>query len=105
MKILFDQGTPDPLRKFLPGHQVHTAMENGWSILENGDLLRIAEDDGYDILITTDQNLKYQQNLKGRKIGIVVLLTTSWPKIQQKLANVVATINQATPGCFIEIKV
>jgi predicted nuclease of predicted toxin-antitoxin system len=105
MKILFDQGTPDPLRKFLPGHQVHTAMENGWSTLENGELLRTAENDGYDILITTDQNLKYQQNLKGRKIGIVVLLTTSWPKIQQKLADVVATINQAAPGGYIEIKV
>lgn len=80
-------------------------MENGWPAFENGDLLRTAEDDCYDVLITTDQNLKYQQNLKSRKIGIVVLLTTSWPKIQQKLAEVVATINQAAPGCFIEIKV
>jgi predicted nuclease of predicted toxin-antitoxin system len=105
MKILFDQGTPDPLRRFLPGHLVHTAIENGWSTLENGELLKSAENGGYDLLITTDQNLRYQQNLKGRKIGIVVLLTTSWPKIQQKLADVVLTIGQAGPGCYVEIKV
>ena len=105
MKILFDQGTPDPLRKFLPNYNVDTAIERGWSTLENGELLRRAENDGYDLLITTDQNLKYQQNLKDRRIGIVVLRTTSWPKIQQKLSHVVSTVDHATPGCYVELTV
>ena len=99
MKILFDQGTPDPLRKFLTAHHVDTAIERGWSTLENGELLRRAENDGYDLLITTDQNLK------DRKIGIVVLRTTSWPKIQQKLSHVVYTVDHATPGCYVELTV
>lgn len=81
MKILFDQGTPVPLRRYLPGHAVDTAYERGWSALANGDLLTTAEQDGYEILITTDRNLCYQQNLADRQIAIVVLLSTSWPRI------------------------
>lgn len=59
MKILFDQGTPVPLRRFLSDHVVDTAYEQGWSALTNGDLLSMAEQNGYDLLITTDQNLRY----------------------------------------------
>lgn len=59
MKILFDQGTPVPLRRYLPSHQVTTASEMGWSNLETGDLLGAAEDDSFELLITTDQNLRY----------------------------------------------
>jgi len=66
MKILFDQGTPVPLRKLLPDHSIITAYERGWQTLENGDLIAAAEADGFDIIITTDQNLKYQQNLTDR---------------------------------------
>lgn len=58
MKILFDQGTPVPLRRSLAAHEVHTAYELGWQTLENGELLNAAENDGYDLLISTDQNLK-----------------------------------------------
>ena len=74
MKILFDQGTPVPLRKYLTEHSVTTAYEEGLSNLSNGDLLKAAENKGYQILVTTDQNLRYQQNLSERKITIVVLL-------------------------------
>ena len=63
MKILFDQGTPVPLRRSLLGHTVDTAYERGWSTLANGDLLDTAERDGYNLLVTTDRNLRYQQNL------------------------------------------
>lgn len=73
MKILFDQGTPVPLRRYLTDHSVTTAYEEGWSNLSNGDLLKSAEAKGYQLLITTDQNLRYQQNLSERKIAIVVL--------------------------------
>jgi len=77
MKILFDQGTPVPLRQYLTGHSVTTAYEEGWSNLSNGDLLKFAEDNGYQLLVTTDRNLRYQQNLSDRQIVIVVLLSTS----------------------------
>jgi len=90
VKILFDQGTPAPLRFALSNHSVATAFEKGWSNLSNGDLLREAERE-FDLLITTDKNLEYQQNLVGRKIAILVLPTTSWPKIQA-LQNKIATV-------------
>ena len=83
MRILFDQGTPVPLRRCLNGHVVATAYELGWSTVTNGDLIRLAEQEGYELLITTDTNLRYQQNLRGRSIAILVLTTTSWPRIRQ----------------------
>lgn len=72
MKILFDQGTPEPLRRSLAGHEVVTALEMGWSRLTNGVLLDSAIAHSFDVLITTDQNLQYQQNLAGRPIAVVV---------------------------------
>jgi len=83
VRILFDQGTPVPLRRYLNGHVVATAYELGWSTVTNGDLIRLAEQEGYELLITTDTNLRYQQNLRGRSIAILVLTTTSWPRIRQ----------------------
>ena len=77
MKIVFDQGVPVPLRSRLVGHEVSTAYELAWSTLKNGELLSAAETARYDLLLTTDQKLKYQQNLMGRRISIVVLLSTS----------------------------
>ncbi len=77
--MLFDQGTPVPLREFLKQHEVSTAFEHGWSKLKNGDLLDAAEKEGFAAIVTTDLNLKYQQNLKVRPLAIVVLSTTSWP--------------------------
>jgi len=103
MKILFDQGTPAPLRHALIGHQVTTAFEKGWGHLENGSLLREAEANGFEALVTTDQNLKYQQNLRGRKIAILVLPTTSWPKIQQHANEVVTAVNALMPGEYLEL--
>jgi predicted nuclease of predicted toxin-antitoxin system len=90
MKLLFDQGTPLPLRDHLIGHIVETAYEKGWSNLNNGDLLTSAQAQGFDALITTDQNLRYQQNLMKWKIGVVVLLTTNWPRISNYVDIVVA---------------
>jgi hypothetical protein len=102
MRILFDQGTPAPLRYSLSGHVVATASEMGWGKLSNGDLLRAAEG-AFDLLITTDQNLRYQQNLSGRRLAIIVLLTTSWPRIQRRVSAVVAAVDAMTPGGFCEI--
>ena len=82
MKLLFDQGTPAPLRRAFEGHIVETAFERGWGQLENGQLVQTAESMGFDLLLTTDKNLRYQQNLHGRAIAVMVLWTTSWPELR-----------------------
>jgi len=82
MRILFDQGTPEPLRHHLLDHEVATVFELGWSDLTNGELLTRAEQ-LYDLLLTTDQQMRYQQNLTGRRLAIAVLMTTSWPRIER----------------------
>lgn len=102
MKILFDQGTPAPLRHALPGHTVSTAHEMGWQSLDNGALLNAAEA-AFDIFITTDQNLQYQQNLTGRRLAILVLPTTSWPTIQGHVAAVLSAVNALQPGEYREL--
>lgn len=103
MKILFDQGTPVPLRRFLPGHTIDTAYERGWSELANGNLLTRAEQEGYELLITTDRNLRYEQNLANRNIAIVVLMTTSWPRIQRQTDRVQAVVDEIQSGTYQEI--
>ena len=102
MKILFDQGTPAPLRKALALHAVDTAFERGWSQLKNGDLIQHAETGGYDLLVTTDQNLRYQQNLVGRRIAIFVLPTTSWPRLHACERAIAEAVNAMQPGGYIE---
>jgi len=103
MRILFDQGTPVPLRSFLSGHNVATAYERGWSAVTNGDLIRLAEQEGFELLITTDTNLRYQQNLQGRSLTILVLTTTSWPPIRLATGRIVAAIKGVEPGSSQEL--
>jgi hypothetical protein len=93
------------MRHLLVEHAVMTANELGWSTLKNGELLAAAEDEGFDLFVTTDANLKYQQNLVGRRIGIVVLGTTSWPRIKAATELVVQAIDSAKPGAYLEIAV
>jgi len=88
VRILFDQGTPVPLRNSLPQHEISTAYERGWSKLENGELLDVAEREGFEVFVTTDSRLRYQQNLTTRNIAIVCLLSTSWPRIQRVVAAI-----------------
>jgi predicted nuclease of predicted toxin-antitoxin system len=104
MKILFDQGTPVPMRRHLPRHDVATAAEMDWSQLTNGELLAAATEAGFEVLVTTDQNLRYQQNLKDRKIAVVVLMTASWPRILKKADKVAAAIEGAGSGDYIEVE-
>lgn len=105
MRVLFDQGTPAPLRTHLAPHEVATAFELGWGALENGALLAQAESAGFAVIVTTDQNLKYQQNLKTRTIAIVVLTTTSWPRIRSAVPAVAAAITAASAGSYAEVVV
>jgi predicted nuclease of predicted toxin-antitoxin system len=103
MRLLFDQGTPVPLRVHLSNHTVRTAFEEGWSNLKNGDLLTRAESKGFDVLITTDQNIRHQQNLTGRKIAVVVLMTTSWPRIRNHTDLIVQVLDNMQAGGYEEI--
>lgn len=105
MRVLFDQGTPVPLRGALFVHEVVTAYERGWSTLRNGELLRIAEAEGIDVLVTTDANPRYQQNLANRKLAIVVLTTTSWPRIRSEIGAITEAIGAAAPGGYVEVKI
>ncbi|MEI6322424.1 MAG: hypothetical protein WCP60_04905 [bacterium] len=104
MRILFDQGTPVPLRRRLHPHPVDTAAELGWSQLSNGELIAAAEREGYDLLITTDKNLRYQQNLTNRNITIIVLSTTSWPRIQSSHEKVLSAFDSLQKSSYIEIE-
>src|SRR5262249_3188001 len=97
MKILFDHGTPAPLRRSLASHAVATAYEMGWAELDNGALLKAAET-SFDALVTTDRNLRYQQNLSGRQLAILILPTNSWPKIRAHQDQVVAAVEKLRPG-------
>ena len=105
MRILFDQGTPVPLRQQLTGHSVDTTFERGWSHLQNGELLQIAEEEGYELLLTTDQNLPHQQNLTERRISVLVLLSTSWPRIQPRVIDIREAIDQMGVGEVIEVPI
>ena len=105
MRILFDQGTPAPLRRHLGDHEVDTVAERGWSELDNGDLIARAEDEGYDILVTTDQNMRYQQNLAGRRLAAVVLLSTAWPYVRLQTEEIRAAISEVRPGEFREVAI
>ena len=94
-----------PLRRFLIDHQVSTAYEQGWSSVSNGDLIRLAELEGFELLITTDTNLRYQQNLKERIIAIMVLTTTSWPGIRNATVMIATATDSMQPGVYQEIPI
>jgi hypothetical protein len=90
------------LRHLLSEHSVSTANEMGWNNLDNGSLLAAAEAQ-FDAFITTDQNLRYQQDLAGRQLAILVLPTTSWPKIRAREEQVVTAVNALHPGEFLQL--
>jgi len=97
------QATPVPIRPHLKGHEVRTAAQQGWDRLKNGELLVAAEADGFDVLLTTDKNMRYQQNLAGRKIAVVVLGMQQWPSLEPHVRLVVEAVNAAIPGSYTEV--
>ncbi len=105
MRILFDNGTPAPLRHALKGHVVVESVDRGWERLGNGELLAQAEAAGFEILLTTDKNLRYQQNMKHRKIALVVLGNQQWPVLRRYVDRVVAAVDLAVPGAYIEVEI
>jgi hypothetical protein len=98
MRILFDQGTPVGIRDALSSHEVRTAAEQGWSSLSNGQLLSAAERAGFDVLLTTDTNIRFQQNLIGRRIAIVALSPNRWTLMLTRLPEIVAAVEAAKPA-------
>jgi|ERR1051325_4879175 hypothetical protein len=103
MRVLFDQAVPVPIRPHLAGHEVRTAAEEGWDTLKNGELLTAAEPAGFDVLLTTDKNIRYQQNLSQRKIAIIVLGQQQWPKLRPHVRLVVEAVNAAVSGSYTEV--
>ena len=105
MKILFDNGTPKPIARCLTGHEVTFARRIGWHELENGDLINQAEAAGFEVLVSTDKNIRYQQNLTGRKIALVILGNQQWPLVKLHLDEIAAVVNAATQGGFAEVEI
>ena len=98
--VLLDQNAPRGLRAILSAHDVRTALQMGWDALENGELIAAAEKTGFDVMVTADQNLIYQQNLTGRRLALVVLQSNHWPVVQAHVHLVVQAVNAATAGSY-----
>jgi predicted nuclease of predicted toxin-antitoxin system len=105
MRILFDHGVPAPLLRFLSGHAVEKAKDRGWDTLGNGDLLAAAEAAGFELIVTADKNIRYQQRLEGRRIAILVLGNPQWPVVRRHVQKVAAAVNAVVPGSYIEVEI
>jgi hypothetical protein len=105
MLILFDHGTPRSIARWLTGHIVIEAVERGSDRLNNGALLKAAEEAAFDLLLSTDKNIQYQQNLKDRRIAIVILGNPRRPAVHRYIDRVIAAVNAATPGSYTEVDI
>ena len=105
MKILFDANTPAPLARFLRGHEVVRADELGWQGLENGALLDAAEQAGFDLLLTCDQNVRYQQNFASRKLALVILSSNHWPTLRRIAARIATAVDFVQTGNIVRVDV
>jgi len=105
IRILFDHGTPSGLAQSLASHEITEAIARGWERISNGELLTKAEKAGFELLVTTDNNIRYQQNLKGRKIAIVVLGNSAWRMARKHVDRIVAAVDAATPGSYAEVEI
>ena len=101
MLILFDHVSPKGIARALVGHTVTKAKDRGWDTLSNGDLPEAA---GFDLFVTADKNMRYQQNLAGHRMALVVLGTPQWPAVKLHLEKIAAAVTAATPGSYTEVK-
>jgi hypothetical protein len=100
VKVLLDENLDHRLRKNLGSHEVFTASHKGWDGFKNGKLLQAAEDDGFDVLVTGDQTLRYEQSLTGRRLAIVALSSVEWRIIKDYLPQIIAAVDSARSGSF-----
>jgi len=105
MLVLFDHVTPGGIARFLPGHSITKAKDRGWDTLTNGELLAEAEKAGFDVLLTADKNMRYQQNLTTRRMALVVLRTPQWLAVRAHLEAIAAAVNVATPGSYAQVEI
>jgi hypothetical protein len=105
MLILFDHSTPAPLSSYLTGHTVIVAKDKEWDRLSNGELLAEAERAGFEVFVSADNSIVYQQNLKGRKIAIVLINRNRWRSVLLVVDKVVAAVNAATPGSYTVVEI
>ena len=101
MKILLDECVPAQVRHALNGHEVSTAQKQGWSGISNGELLDAAELAGFELFILADKNLRYQQNLKTRRIAILELWTNHRPTLENHFRLIAAAVEKASPGNYL----
>src|SRR4051812_42808339 len=99
MRVLLDECVPRTLRERLPGHDVKTVTENGWAGVKNGELLRLAAG-RFDVLVTVDRNLEYQQNFRAAAVAVIVMRARSndVAALQPLMGRVLAAISTAPPG-------
>lgn len=102
-RVLFDTCVPRPLRKCLSKHNVRRAQDEGWGALKNGELLIAAAAGGFDVFLTSDKNLQYQQNLKNRAIAVVVLPTNDWPTLKNRTTEIAHAVDIVQPGQYVEL--
>jgi hypothetical protein len=100
VKVLLDENLAHRLRKNLGAHEVLTVSFKGWAGVKNGELLRIAEENGIEVFLTGDRTLSYEQNLKGRAIAVVALSSVEWEILKNHLPLIIAAIESALPGTF-----
>jgi predicted nuclease of predicted toxin-antitoxin system len=101
LRIVLDKNVPVGVRRFLSGYEVRTFVEMQWRPqLENSELLKAAEASGFDVMVTSDQNIRHQQNLMGRKLALVVLGSNIWPVVRDHGVAIAAKVDAATPGSY-----
>jgi len=105
MRILFDHSAPRPLIGFLKDHEVTTAKRAGWEQLADGDLLDAAERNGFDVLLTSDRRIIFQQNFEGRKIALIVLGNPNWNVVKRYVRRIATAVNAAKPGTYTEVEI
>ena len=103
MKVLFDNGTPRPIARSLGNAEVTLARQIGWHELKNGELIEKAEEAGSNVLLTTDKNIRYQQNVSNRKIALIVLGNSQWPQVRLHLDKIAEAVRACTPGSYVEV--
>ena len=103
MLVLFDHCTPRGIARYLTGHKIEVASQLGWAEFSNGDLIRAAEIAGFEVMVSADKSIRYQQNLSGRKIALIVLSRSRWSLVEPVVSEVVAAVDAATPGSYREV--
>jgi len=99
MRVLIDECLPGPLQASITGHELRTVQQMGWDGIKNGELLNLAGAQ-FDVFLTADKNLRYQQNLSGRNLAIVLLPTNHWPTLRQHIPEVQAALYTVSPAGF-----